>query len=82
MFSIGIIKRQQATGHGFILQFIVHNIADQYGTGAAVTFPAADLGTRQLLMIADKIQQGRPGAKPAAHLFIIKNKTYQWMYLR
>ena len=60
----------------FYLEF-----AHQHRAGPAVTFPAADLGARQVLLIADKIQQGHSRRQGRGYFFFIENKMYQTNFM-
>ena len=52
-------------------KFIVLDIANQYGTGAAIPFTAADLSACQALMIADEIKQYHSIWQVRTDLFIV-----------
>ena len=61
MFALCIAEWHEAGGHAMVAELAVFELADQYGTGAAVAFPATDLGADKMPMVADKIKDGCAG---------------------
>ncbi len=62
MFALRIADWHQAAGHRLILQFSIlaarscGYFTNQDCTGAAIPFPATNLCSHQMLMVADKIK--------------------------
>jgi hypothetical protein len=77
MLPVGISQRRKTGCKGTVLQGVLFEFACQNGAGSAVALIAARLGTRQVLMVADKIQQWHTRWEAGRNIIIIENKLQQ-----
>ena len=83
MLACGVREGHQAGRHGAIFNFVANEFADKDSARSAVALPAADLGSLEVLVIANEIEHGRAGCGIGGNILIVKdeiqhlNKNYQ-----